>query len=134
MNIEWVIACRYVEVHDSLATIVGAGIDTYTLAGPGPVQVVLAVRALATSDEVDAGEKHTIRNVIRNPSDVQIGEMTAELEIGGSAARPEFLVGVTLPLVVQFEAAEEGTYSIEVGIDGVSRALPIHIVHELQSI
>jgi hypothetical protein len=28
LNIDWVIPCRYVEVHDNLGTIVGASIDT----------------------------------------------------------------------------------------------------------
>ena len=29
MNVDWVIPCRYVEVHDNLGTLVGAGIDTF---------------------------------------------------------------------------------------------------------
>jgi hypothetical protein len=132
MNIEWVIPCRYVEVHDNLATIVGAGIDTYWLhQGPGPLQVVLAVRALATPEELEAGDEHTITNLIRDPSGGQIGEMTGQLKIQAEAQRPEWLVGLTLPMIVQFDALEEGTYTIEVGIDGASHALPIHVVHGL---
>ena len=130
MNIEWVIACRYVEVHDSLATIIGGGIDTYWLTElPSPLQVVLAVRALATAEELEAGETHRVRNVVRDPDGNQIGEMGGDLAIEGEAARPDFLVGITLPMVVQFEATQEGTFSIDVAIDDASRALPIHVVH-----
>jgi hypothetical protein len=130
VNIEWVIPCRYVEVHDNLATIVGAGIDTYWVyEGPGPLQVVLAVRAVATPEELEAGDEHTITNLIRDPSGGQIGEMSGQLKIQAEAQRPEWLVGLTLPMIVQFDALQEGTYTIEVGIDGASHALPIHVVH-----
>lgn len=97
------------------------------------MQILLAVRALATSDELEAGDQHRIRNVVRNPNGEQIGEGTAEVEIGGSAARPDFLVGITLPMGLQFDAVDEGTYSIEVGIDEASRALPIHVVFAAQT-
>jgi len=130
MNIEWVIPCRYVEVHDNLATIIGAGIDTYWLhQGPGPLQVVLAVRALATPEELVAGDDHTITNLIRDPSGGQVGEMSGQLTIQAEPQRPEWLVGLTLPMIVQFDALQEGTYAIEVGIDDASHALPIHVVH-----
>ena len=132
MNIEWVIACRYVEVHDNLATIIGAGIDTYWMhQGPGPLQVVLAVRALVMPEELEAGDEHVITNLIRDPSGEQVGEMTGQLEIQADVQRPEWLVGLTLPMIVQFDALQEGTYTIEVGIDGASHALPIHVVHGL---
>ena len=29
MNVDWVIPCRYVEVHDNLGSMIGAGIDTF---------------------------------------------------------------------------------------------------------
>ena len=46
MNVDWVIPCRYVEVHDNLGTIVGAGIDTYWIPElPTTMQVVLAIQA-----------------------------------------------------------------------------------------
>jgi hypothetical protein len=132
MNIEWVIACRYVEVHDNLATMIGAGIDTYWMhQGAGPLQVVLAVRALAMPEELEAGDEHAITNVIRDPTGEQVGEMTAQLEIQADVQRPDWLVGLTLPMIVQFDALQEGTYTIEVGIDGASHALPIHVVHGL---
>src|SRR6266542_868468 len=43
-------------------------------------------------------------------------------------ARPEWLAGIVLGTVVQFEATEEGTYSLEHIVDDNSKRLPIHVV------
>lgn len=129
MNIDWVIPCRYAEVHDNLGTIIGAGIDTYWQQQlPAPIQVFLALRLLATPDEVEAGELHATANRIRDPRGEVLAEATGEIKVAGEAARPDWLVGVTLPVVVQFEAAEEGTYTIELDVDDATESLPIHVV------
>jgi hypothetical protein len=129
VNIEWVIPCRFVEVHDNLGTIVGAGIDTYWQQQlPAPIQVALAVRLLATPEELEAAEPHTAANRVRDPRGDLLGEVRGEVTFGGEAARPDWLVGITVPLVVQFEAAEEGTYTVELEFDDASQSLPIHVV------
>jgi Family of unknown function (DUF6941) len=128
VNVEWVIPCRYVEVHDNLGTIIGAGIDTYWVADvPTPIQVVLAIRLLAMPDELgEAG--HTAVNRVRDPRGEILGEVSGEVVIGGEAARPDWLVGTMVPMVVGFEAAEEGTYTIDVAVDDAEKSLPIHVV------
>ncbi len=131
MNIDWVIPCRYAEIHDNLATIVGGGIDTYWLPElPAPIQVVIAVRVLALAEEFD-GREHAVANRVRDPHGELISEVIGQLAIAGEAARPEWLTGITLASVVQFDVTEEGTYTLEHVIDDVTAALPIHVVHGL---
>lgn len=130
MNIDWVIVCRYAEVHDNLGTIVGAGIDTFWVEElPAQIQVGLAVRLLAMHDEIGPGMKHSIANRVRDPQGDVIGEGSGELEVTGESARPEWLAGIMLPTAVAFEAAAEGTYTLEFNIDEASNSLPIHVVH-----
>jgi hypothetical protein len=132
MNIEWVIPCRYVEVHDSLGTIIGAGIDTLWLPDlPAPIQVLLALRLLATEEELTADQKHPVTNRVRDPHGEIVSDVSGELSIAGESTRPEWVVGIIVPALVQFEATDEGTYTIEQTVDEASVSLPIHIVHGL---
>ena len=129
MNIDWVIPCRYIEVHDNLGTIIGAGIDTYWVPQlPAPLQVVIAVRLLATADELEQNEPHPVAHRIRDPRGDVVSEVAGEVSFQGASARPEWLAGIVLGTVVQFEATEEGTYSLEHIVDDSSKQLPIHVV------
>jgi hypothetical protein len=68
VNIDWVIPCRYAEIHDNLATIVGGGIDTFWVAElPTPIQLVLVMRLLAMAEEIGPDQKHTVVNRVRDP-------------------------------------------------------------------
>lgn len=129
MNIEWIIPCRYLEVHDNLATIIGGGIDTLWFPGlPAQAQVLLAVRLLATPEEVSSAEPHAVYSRIRHPGGETLHEASGEVVIGGEPVRPDWLIGMTVPMAVQFEATEEGPYAIEVGVDDAESTVPIHIV------
>jgi hypothetical protein len=108
LNIDWVIPCRYVEVHDNLGTIVGAGIDTFWVPElPSPIQVLLAIRLLALADELD-GEPHVATTRIRSPLGEVISEVGGEISAGAEAPNAEWLNGLMIAGVVQFEAAVEG--------------------------
>lgn len=132
MNIDWVIACRYAEVHDNLGTMVGAGIDTFWLRElPGPVQVMLAVRLLAMDEELGSDQQHVLVNRVRDPRGDTIGEARMEFAVEAQSARPEWLAGMLLTHVVRFEATEEGTYTVEYAVDAAEKSLPIHVVHGL---
>lgn len=132
MNIDWVIPCRYAEVHDNLATIVGAGIDTYWVPDlPAQLQVVMAVKLLGMADELDESIKHAVTNRVRDPAGNVLTEAKGELAVGVEAAREDWLTGITLPAVATFEVAAEGTYMIEVEVDDASHSIPIHVVHGL---
>lgn len=128
MQVEWIIPCRYVEVHDNLGTIVGAGIDTlWVEAFPAQIQVAIAIRLTAAPDELGEDIPHSTRNVLRGPGGDVIGELEGEVTIAGEAARPDWLVGIIQPTQLGFEAPEEGTYSFEFFIDQASLAIPIHV-------
>jgi hypothetical protein len=131
MNLDWVIPCRYVEIHDNLGTIVGAGIDTYWVPElPTAIQVVLAVRLLAMADELNAEVPHMSANRVRDPRGEVMSEVGGEFRMGGSeGAQQEWLNGIMVTTIVAFEATEEGAYTIEHEVDGTTKSLPIHIVH-----
>jgi hypothetical protein len=132
VNIDWVIPCRYVEVHDNLGTIIGAGIDTYWVPElPAPLQVALAIRLLAMAEELGPDEKHTATSRVRDPSGDVLTEVGGEFAMEVEAASTDWLAGFIVPVVVQFEAAEEGSYMIEQDVDEASASLPIHVVHGL---
>jgi len=133
VNLDWVIPCRYLEVHENLGTIIGAGIDTYWLAElPQTIAVVLAIRLLATAEELEESVQHRAINRVRDPHGEQISEVGDEFAMGGGEpARPDWLTGIIVPSLVQIEVTEEGTYTIEYELDGSSKSLPIHVVHGL---
>ena len=130
MNIDWAIPCRYVEVHDNLGTIIGAGIDTFWFADlPAQLQVALAVRLVGLPDEFTLDQQHTARNVVRDPSGEVVTEVGGEFTMEAESARADWLASVIAHVVVQFEVSEEGTYTIELNVDDASSSLPIHVVH-----
>lgn len=130
MNIDWVIPCRYIEVHDNLGTIIGAGIDTYWVKDlPAPIQAMLAIRLVGPPDELTADQEHTASSRVKNPDGEVISEVTGSFQIELHSAKPGWLAGMIVPAVVQFEAAEEGTYTVEQTVDSASYSVPLHIVH-----
>jgi len=132
MNIEWVIPCRFVEVHDNLATIIGGGIDNFWLPNePRIVQAMFALRLTAMPEEL-AGQPHRLVNEIRSPSDEVINR--AEAELGAQVdevLNPEWLQGLTLAGGVQFQANEPGTYTVTHRVDDSEHSLPFHIHHNV---
>lgn len=128
MNIDWVIPCRYAEVHDNLGTIVGAGIDTWWVPQlPAVIQVAVAVRLLAMADELGEDHEHTVRNIISGPSGQVLSDLGSSFAAAGPEVRTEWLNGLMLMTMIQFEAAEEGTYTFEHVVDESSKSIPLHI-------
>jgi hypothetical protein len=129
VNIAWMIPCRYVEVHDNLATIVGAGIDTMTVAAvPTPVQFMLAVRITGLPEEFDPAVQRAFANRVRDPHGEVIGEVRGEIGIGAESARADWLAGASLPMAIGFEVSEVGTYTIEFEYAGAEAQIPMHVV------
>jgi hypothetical protein len=134
VNIAWVIPCRYAEVHDNLATIVGAGIDTFWPGQlPNEVRVTVVVRLLATADELGPGHEHTMRNVVRGPDGEALGQpVEAKFQAGTeeeiSSAREDWLNGIELVTMAAFEASEQGTYTLELTIDESTVSTPLHVL------
>ena len=129
MNIDWVIPCRYVEVHDNLGSMIGAGIDTFWVPDlPAGLQVLCAVRLTATAEELTAGITHQMRNVVTDPSGNVVSDVGGEFEIGTENPRREWLNGIVLPSAAQFEATVSGTYQLEHIVDADSKSIPLHVV------
>jgi hypothetical protein len=129
LNIDWIIPCRHVEVHDNLATIVGGGVDTFWPPEfPAPVGVAVAIRLLATVDELGEENKHTARNIVRAPDGSVLSDMSMEFAAGAEVARPDFLASLMLAGLIQFEASAEGTYAFEHIVDDSSKTIPLHVV------
>ena len=129
MNVDWVIPCRYVEVHDNLGSMIGAGIDTFWLPElPGPLQVMLAVRLTATAEELAPGIQHTLRTVVTDLQGEAVFEAGLEFEANTDSGSSEWLNSIVIPSVVQFEPVEAGTYQLEQSVDGNSRSIPLHVI------
>lgn len=136
MNIDWIIPCRYAEVHDNLATIIGAGIDTWWLAElPSPIQVGVVVRLLAAAEELGPDTDHTVRNILRAPDGSTLSDLEETFQAGAADeivnARAEWLNGIVVVTLVRFEATEAGTYTFEHIVDGSTKSVPLHVVHGL---
>ncbi len=129
MNVDWVIPCRYVEVHDNLGSMIGAGIDTFWIPDlPAPLQVMLAVRLTATAEELTPGIQHILRTLVTDPAGEVVFEAQMEFEADADTAQSEWLNSMVMPTVVQFEAAGAGTYQLEQSVDGNSQSIPLHVI------
>ena len=130
LRVEWAIACRYAEVNNNLATIVGAGIDhMYVPALPMNVQVVLAVRLVGDPEEATS-ETHTLRCVAFGPDTLdELARAEGELDMRGSAVlSSDWLASIHVPMGVMFHAESEGAYRLEVSVDDSDAyLLPMHI-------
>jgi hypothetical protein len=129
MNVDWVIPCRYVEVHDNLGSMIGAGIDTFWIPElPSPLQVMLAVRLTATGEELAPGIEHLLRTVVTDPDGGVVFEAGMEFEANTENTQTEWLNSLVLPSVVQFDVVDAGTYQLEQSVDGNSQSIPLHVV------
>ena len=121
-------------MHDNLATIVGAGIDAVAFPEfPAQVQLALAVRLVGLQEEFDPDVDHTMSNIVRAPDQSIIGQMQGTFQIGADSKQPSWLTAVIIPMVVAFVAQTEGTYMIEQDVDGITKAVPIHVAQTPES-
>ncbi|MCU1500605.1 MAG: hypothetical protein JWM47_4558 [Acidimicrobiales bacterium] len=132
MRVAWVIPCRYLEVNGNLATIVGAGIDRVWLPElPMPIQVLCAVRIIGGLHEVDEEEQeepeHTLACRVHSPAMELLSELEDSFGMAGSADEPGIDPAVIIPVGVVFEAQEEGTYTIEIAVDGRGISVPLTV-------
>jgi hypothetical protein len=132
VNVDWLIPCRYAEVHDNLATIVGAGIDTFWQTElPVGIQVAFIARLQGLPEELTEDVVHDIRQIVTGPDGTVVGDASGEAKFGLVSGNPraDWLQGLMMPLIVGFEASQEGTYTFELIIDSSSRSVPLHVVH-----
>lgn len=131
MNIDWMIPCRYLEIHNNLATIISGGVDTFWHPElPAPIQLAVAIRVKALAEELQPDIQHEVRSIVTGPG----GEVLSDLEgtvafgVGEHVLHSDYLQGVILSATLKFEAAQEGTYQFEHIIAGSSASIPLHVV------
>jgi hypothetical protein len=132
MKIDWVIPCRYVEVHDNLATIVGAGGDRFVLSEePWVLEIMLAIRVTALVEELGPDNLYPVENKIRDPEGNAIHEEEGSFSATarGDIHDPTWLQGVFIATQVKFPAEVEGTYTIAHVFGNSEHLLPLHISH-----
>lgn len=134
MRVGWVIPCRYVEVTNNLATIVGAGIDRVwvpSIPPPQPVQVLSAVRIVADHDEIHAEPPqegpNTLACRIHGPSMELVSELSQPFAMSGSFD-PAIEPAVIMPVGVAFQPEEEGQYTFEIAVDDRSFSVPLTVI------
>jgi hypothetical protein len=130
LRIEYAIPAKYAEVNDNLATIVGAGIDTFGVPElPTVVNTMVAVRVVGTHEEMHG--HHRLRCLVRNEEHEIVGpELDAEfdLDIGvANELREDWLQNTMLSLGIQFDAESEGAYTITVMVDEAEIAVPFFV-------
>ena len=124
------IPCRYVEIHENLATMVGAGIDTFWVSEtPATLHVSIAMKLTATADELDAGLTHTARSILRDPDGDVLSDTSGEFTTDSSVERPDFLASLIMQTVLAITVGPAGTYTFEHMVDGSAMAIPLHVVH-----
>lgn len=130
MRVDWAVLSRYAESVGGLATMVGAGIDTYYPPEiPAPMVLPLTVQLRGRQDEMVEPHQLTFRILDSNLE--QLGE---EGTLGfQSEPNPNieegWEAGVQLVVVSQFLAQAEGPYSIEISIDGDhAKSVPFRVL------
>jgi hypothetical protein len=80
------------------------------------------------ADEFTLDQEYATANRIKDPNGGTVHEATGTFALQADSAKPEFLAGVTLPVALQFEVSEEGTYAIEFEFGDAWASLPMHVV------
>lgn len=123
MRIDWVIPCRYAEpVPDGTATIIGAGIDTfYVPAVPTDVSLMIVSRIVGTADEMI--QEHVLAFELLDDDLGTLGQHEMRYTPGLNPARePGWEAGNVTGAVHQFRVEREGTYTLNVRLDGGSES------------
>ncbi len=134
MRIAWAIPCRYVEVNDGLATIVGGGANIYVLppdALPAPLSVTIAAQIAGADDEAD--QPHHLSGQVLGPDMTPVGDPLdlPDLQIPpGLHKPPGWETTIVISIVLHWEVAELGTHTIQLTIDDRSTTVAILVAEE----
>lgn len=130
MRITWAIPCKYLEVHEGLGTMIGAGANHYAVAEfPTTLSVWVAVQVHGHRSEVDAEHSLVLQPLgpdmepCAPPLDMRFRfpEERAPTEPAG------WEVGALIPTIIQFVAEEEGTYTMQLSVDDKSTTVPLYV-------
>jgi len=129
MRVDWAIPCKYAEVNGTLATIVGAQVDSVRVA-EFPVRLSTFVALRLVFDDSEAADQHEVLFKMLDPLLEQIGERRTTVVLG--APNPEKQPGWEahhmMAFNLQFEATQPGTHTFEVYVnERHQRTLPFSV-------
>jgi hypothetical protein len=130
VRVDWATPCRYAEVHDNLATIVGGGIDhLWPPSLPAPIGVFMAIRLIFLPEEVAGQGQFQLRVAAMAPDGSLLNQVEGQINIGGPRVVPDptEFQGLHVPMAVQFMAQTEGRYQLDITVDGHTYSVGLHV-------
>jgi hypothetical protein len=126
VQIRWLVMARYVEVHDGLGTIIGAGVDGILVQElPADVVVNMALRVVGRAEE---WAQFHVTAQVSGPDLETVFEHAYPFGISGvTVADERFDPAFTLPLAVVFPAHAEGLHTITLEVDGGSASTMVGV-------
>ncbi|MFL5825504.1 MAG: DUF6941 family protein [Thermoleophilaceae bacterium] len=114
MRVDWAIPCKYAEVNGTLATIVGAQVDSVRVA-EFPIRLSTFVALRLVFDDSEASDQHEVHFKMLDPLLVQIGERRATVMLGAPNPdkQPGWEAHHLMALNLHFEATQPGTHTFE---------------------
>jgi hypothetical protein len=128
VRVDWAILCRYVEVNNGLATVIGGGIDRYTVPQlPAQLGLTIALRLVGLPDMAE----HTLQVEVFDPSMNPAGQPLPTAKLRQSALGPDHPAGwevnVIVPTQVRLEVTEYGTYTVSIKVDGQAHTMAFRV-------
>ena len=129
MRLGWAIPCKYLEVHDGLGTLVGAGANHYAVAEmPSALSVWIAVQVYGHRSEVDADHSLVIQPLGPDMEACAPLDMGFRFPAERASNEPEgWEVGALIPTLINFEASEQGTYTLALTLDEKTTTIPLYV-------
>jgi len=130
MRIAWAIPCKYLEVHDGVGTLVGAGANHYVVNEfPASLNVWVALQVYGHRSEVENDHGLVIQPL---GPDMEPCAPPLDMMFGFPAERkpnePDgWEVGALIPSLIQFVAEEEGTYTLALNVDDKAATIPLYV-------
>lgn len=128
MRFDYAIPVRAIEpLADGTLALIGVTADiVQTPSVPAAVQVSLAIAVSGSHTECVPEIEHAIEGRILDVQLNQVGQLHAGFTMQpGPNSPPGWDLRLQMPIVLRFEAAEFGTYSVELSIDKSSVSIPI---------
>jgi len=119
MRVEWAVISRYAESTGGLATLVGAGIDTYHVAEL-PTELVVPLTIQLKAHQAEMTGAHEVRIRILDDSMEQLGEdATLSFEGELNPGLPEgWEAGALFTVLNRVTVERDGPYTISIEVDG----------------
>jgi hypothetical protein len=132
LRIEWALACREAEGDGGVADVKGAGIDTLWIESfPSEAALLVLARLAAHEIECGAGTPHRIEGYLLGPGMTVLETLDFEIALEARPDHPPgYEVTTLLPLVVVFQAEQEGLHGLELRINNKFQWLVPFTIYE----